>query len=125
MKTLNGTEITYDHVFNLLEAMKDSFHAGDEIISLLDYCKDLLSDSRLNIYPDIELHNCNKITFNYENYNDILGLYNHLVITINTYGINYNDKILSYYYIKGNNTNSDNNISWNDVLKIIKDWYKE
>lgn len=124
MNTLNGMEITYEHSFALLEAIKESFHEGDEIISLFDYCEQLLSDSRLDVYPDIELSGCNVVIFNYENYDDELPSYNHLVIKIKTYGLDYDDKILSYYYIKDDITDSNKNVSWNEVLKIIEKWHK-
>ncbi len=123
MKTLNGMEITYEHSFNLLEGMKEYFHEGDEILSLIDYCEELLADCRLNVYPDIEMSGSDVVTFNYENYNDNL-ICNHLLIKINTYSVGYADNILSYYYIKDDDIFCKEKVSWDTVLTIIKKWHK-
>lgn len=124
MKTLNGIEITHEHSFNLLEGIKDSFHDGDEILSLIDYCEELLADERLDVYPDIEMNGNNIVTFNYENYSDDL-ICNHLLIKVNTYGVCYTDKVLSYYYIKDDDIFCKEKVSWNVVLEVIKRWHKE
>ena len=99
MNTLNGMEITYEHSFELLEAIKESFHEGDEIISLFDYCELLLSDDRLDVYPDIEVSGGNAVIFNYENYDEESPSYNHLVIKLETYGLDCDDEILGRYRI--------------------------
>lgn len=120
MKTINGIEITYEHSFNALESIKKSFHEGEEILTIIDYCQDLLADSRLSTYPDIQI-SANTILFNYENYEDISDV-SHLVIKINTYGFNDDDKILSYFYINGEHTQSNATASWEEALDVIRSW---
>jgi len=123
MKKLDGTDITYESSFQALESIKNSFHEGEEIITIIEFCQDMLSDPRLNVYPSIEVSQHNAIIFNYENYeNDFLC--NHLVIKINDYGFNFDDKVLSYFCIKGVETQSNARISWNEVVHIIRGWNK-
>lgn len=117
-------EITYERSFDLLESMKSAFHEGEEIITMIEYCQDLLADTRLTAYPSIEIHQHNSVIFNYENYDD-KSLCNHLVIKIGTYGIGYDDKILSYFCITGNDTSSAEHVSWNEVIDIIDKWKKQ
>jgi len=122
MKTLSGMEITYEHSFNVLESLKKSFHDGDEFVNVIEYCEDLISDYRLNNYPNIETSADNHITFNYEDYDNAEAMCDHLVIKIKNYGFNYDDKVLSYFYIKGEETHSKGDASWNEVLDVIRKW---
>jgi len=117
-------EITYEHSFNLLESMKSDFDEGEEIITIIDFCEDLLSDSRLTGYPLIEINQHNSVIFNYENY-DKKSLCNHLVIKIKSYGFGYDDKILSYFCINGNETSSAHQVSWNEIVGVINKWKNE
>lgn len=124
MKTINNKEITYKTSLNLLESMKTSYNEGEEILTMIDYCEDLLSDDRLKIYPSIEISRRNAVIFNYENFNGDFQC-NHLVIKINTYGFDYDDKILSYFCINGSDTSSKENVSWNEIIHIIDGWKHE
>jgi len=120
MKTINGIEITYEHSFDALESIKKSYHEGEEILTMIDYCQDLLADARLVAYPDIQM-SANSVLFNYEDYDNDSDC-SHLVIKINTYGFNYDDKILSYLCIKGEKTQSNQEASWNEIVDIIQSW---
>ena len=123
MKTLNGTEITYEHSLNALESLKNTHSDGDEFVNIINYCEDLISDDRLHNYPNIEISADKHITFNYEDYDDIKYLCNHLVIKIKYYGFDFDDKVLSYFCIKGEETHSKENVSWNEVLDVINKWH--
>lgn len=109
--------ITYDYCFNVLESLKDSYHEGEEMITMIDFCHELISHPKLKVYPYIEIHQ-HTILFNYEN------SMNHLVIKIESYGFNYDDKILSYFWVKGEQTQTNDAASWNQVLDVIWNWYK-
>jgi hypothetical protein len=122
MKTLDGSKITYEMTYNLLESLKPLFREGSTPLNTILYCQDAISDIRLSHYPDIELLKNNSIVFNYEcnkNGNSI----DHLAIKIGEYGIDFNDKIISYLYIKGNKSEFKSNVSWNDAVQIIKYWH--
>lgn len=124
MKTLNDKNITYEDSLNSLESIKKLYHEGEEMVTILDYCGDLLSDCRLKEYPSIEIDRRNSIIFNYENFKGDF-VCNHLVIKITTYGFDYDDKILSYFCINGNETSSKENVSWNEIIDIIGKWKHE
>lgn len=122
MKNLDVIEITYEMTYDLLESLKTLFKEGSTTLNTISYCQDAISDERLDYYPDIELTRSNSIVFNYEYCKDPENV-DHLSIKINSYGFDFDDKVISYFYIKGNKTESKSNISWNDAVKIIKSWH--
>ena len=125
MKTLRGMEITYEHSLSVLESFKESISDGNEFSIVIEYCEDLIDDYRLDYYPTIEKSSDNRITFNYEDYEDSEHICDHLFIKINTYGFNYDDKVLSYFCIKGEETHSKENVSWNEIVSVIDNWHND
>ena len=118
MKTMGGIEITYEMTYNLLESLKPRFRDGSTVLNTISYCQDVLSDGRLNYYPDVELLRNNSILFDYE-----LDSTNHLALRIDSYGFDYEDNVISYFYIKGDKTESKSNVSWNDVVDVVNTWH--
>ena len=122
MKTMDGIEITYEMTYNLLESLKPKFREGSTPLNTITYCQDAISDARLDYYPDVELSRSNAILFNYECCKEPNSV-DHLAIKIGEFGFDFDDRIVSYFYIKGNKTESKSNVSWNDAVKIVKSWH--
>lgn len=122
MKTLDGVEITYEMSYNLLESLRPLFRDGAIELNTISYCQDIISDCRLDYYPDIELLRNNSIRFIYDDYSNS-KVNDHLSIYIKSYGFDYEDRVLSYYYIKGDKTESKMNMSWNDAVGIVNLWH--
>lgn len=109
--------MTYD----LLESLKPLFREGSTPLNIISYCQDVISDIRLDYYSDVELSRNNSIVFNYECCKEPYST-DHLVIKIDEYGFDFDDRVISYFYIKGNKSESKSksNVSWNDAVKIVK-----
>ena len=122
MRTMDGIEITYEMTYDLLESLKPRFRDGSTPLNTIEYCQDILSDVRLDYYPDVELLRSNTVVFNYE-CNKELDTADHLALKITSYGFDYDDTVISYFYIKGDKTESKSNVSWNDAVNVVKNWH--
>lgn len=106
----------YIKLFNQLESMKTVY---EKDVSLLDFCQQCLSDSRLEYLPsEISVYH-GKVMFNYEEGSVV----NHLMITFDEELCTFESKGIDYYSLKSDSIISGTNLSWAEMCDLINEWH--
>ena len=111
------TDENHDYLYNHLESLKEVCH--DNISNILDFCQECICDTRLKYLPDTVDIRSESVVFNYEE------TQNHLMISFKKFGMGFDDSSIDLFSFKNeeSETKTKNNLSWNEVIHLINEWY--
>jgi len=107
---------SYEFLYSQLENLKGI--CTNRVLPILEFCQECITASYLKYLPnEVELKS-DAVVFSYEEDNG-----DHLLVSFKKQGLNFDDPAVDCFSFKKDNLQSSCELSWNDTLKFVNNWF--